>query len=132
MANTFNPIGRSLPTPLILMILIGFLIFTGNVSHSSAAQPNVTPTSENLTTTDHQQTVTPQQKQNRREFKAMLWASIMIMVGMFLLVFILFIIRMARSVRRLHNLGQERTHTECIDAWSQYRLPDDATLDFMD
>jgi heme/copper-type cytochrome/quinol oxidase subunit 2 len=98
---------------LILTLLIGLVIFN---SPPATAQTTDTPID--------QKTITPQQEQNRREFKAMLWSAIMLLIGMFILVFVLFIIRMARSARR-HHLTKKRTQTEYIDAWSQYRLPDD-------
>lgn len=118
-------------TQWVLIPLISFLFFASNTSYSLADQPDATPTTQNQTTAN-EQTITPEQEQSRREFKAMLWASIIILTGFFSLVFMLFIFRMARAARRLQNAREEKTHTEVIDAWSNYRLPDDATQDFMD
>lgn len=113
----------------LLITLIGFLVFSSTPSHASTAEKEPTPTTQ---TTSDEKTFTPEQEQNRREFKAMLWASIIILTGLFLMVFILFIFRMARAVRRLQNVREKKKHTEVIDAWSNYRLPDDATQDFSD
>lgn len=76
-----------------------------------------------------QQTISPQQERNQRELKVMLWMAIIVLSGLFVFVFTLFIIRMARSARG-HHLDKKRTHTKYIDAWGQYRLPDD--LDYQD
>lgn len=118
-------------THWLLITLISFLFFSGNASYSLADQLEATPTTEDQTATDRQ-TFTPQQEQSRREFKAMLWASIVILAGLFSLVFMLFIFRMARATRRLQNAREKKTHTEVIDAWSQYRLPDETLQDFSD
>lgn len=115
-----------------LIILIGFLIFSSATAYSSTDQSEVKPTPEKLNATTDPQTFTPEQQQSRRELKAMLWASIIILVALFVLVFILFIFRMARVVKWRHQLGKKKGPTEYIDAWSQYRLPDDPPIESPD
>ena len=64
-------------------------------------------------------------EREKRELKLMIEASLIILAGFFLAVFLFTLFRMARRYRILNQAGKKRTKTEYSDAWSNYRLKDE-------
>ena len=62
----------------------------------------------------------------RKRFSIALTAAAVILGGVFLFVILLSLTRFNRAIRRLLGIGKKEKPTEYIDAWSQYRLDEEA------
>jgi len=62
----------------------------------------------------------------KRKLRLMLSTSIIILCGFFLAVFLISLLRIGRRYRRAHLSGRGKEPTELFDAWSNYRLDEDA------
>ena len=68
----------------------------------------------------------------KRKLKLMLGASIAIILGFFLVVLMISLVRMGRHYRRLVFLRQKPKPIEHVDAWSNYRLKENWQDDLPD
>ena len=68
----------------------------------------------------------------KRKLKLMLGASIAIILGFFLVVLTISLVRMGRYYRRLVFFRQKPKPTEYVDAWSNYRLKENWQDDLPD
>ncbi|MCP4710649.1 MAG: hypothetical protein GY869_18650 [Planctomycetes bacterium] len=68
----------------------------------------------------------------KRKLKLMLGASIAIILGFFLVVLMISLMRMGRHYRRLVSLRQKSKPTEHVDPWSNYRLKENWQDDLPD
>ena len=64
-------------------------------------------------------------EQEKRELHLMLQTSAIILGGFFMAVFLFTMIRMGRRYRWWAQRGAKREPTEYVEAWSNYRLPDE-------
>lgn len=64
--------------------------------------------------------------QEKRKLRIMLSTSIIILCGFFLAVFLITLLRIGRRYRRAHQSSSGKGPTELFDAWSNYRLDEDA------
>jgi len=63
--------------------------------------------------------------EEKKKLNAMLWASAIIITILFLGLALVTIIRMGRHYRQRVAGDKKPEPTEYVDAWSQYRLPED-------
>jgi len=63
--------------------------------------------------------------QEKKKLNAMLWAGIIIVTILFAGIILVTIIRMGRHYRKRVTGDKKPEPTEYVDAWSQYRLPED-------
>ena len=63
--------------------------------------------------------------QEKKKLDAMLWASIVIVTILFTGIILVTIIRMGRGYRKRVTGDTKPEPTEYVDAWSQYRLPEE-------
>lgn len=66
-----------------------------------------------------------QRELKNRQYKLTLLVIIVGVISLFMVILLITIIRIGRFRHRRLGLGQKSPPTECIDAWSHYRLEDD-------
>jgi len=65
-------------------------------------------------------------EQEKHKLRIMLSTSIIILCGFFLAVFLITLLRIGRRYRHAHQSDRGKGPTELFDAWSNYRLDEDA------
>ncbi|MCK5114767.1 MAG: hypothetical protein KAR11_08405 [Phycisphaerae bacterium] len=91
-------------------------------SETSAGQPATAQENPSL----KQRLSEEEREQEKRELRIMLFTSIIILSGFFLAVILITLLRIGRRYRRAHQPGRGKEPTELFDAWSNYRLDEDA------
>lgn len=62
----------------------------------------------------------------QKKARVILLCTIAVVISLFLAILLITIVRIGRYNRRLNRLGKKAEPTEYIDAWSKYRLEEDA------